>query len=242
VLSIFEREPVHRERYQNMVRALAPWAHLLRGKEGLDFGCSWGISSLAAYEAGARRVVGVEVLGERIPEGNEMLSEAGFSEQQIHLLHVPDTRKLPFEDEAFDFVLAQAVLEHIPQPRHLHLREMWRVLRPGGHMIIAETPNKYYPKEIHTTKLWFNHWLPEPLAFWRAVKFGKGYRDYVDPEEWTYSGWRGMGYYEMVKPLGGGYTLVPELENSRHKLLNRLGIPASILDPYPVWVLRKNGK
>jgi ubiquinone/menaquinone biosynthesis C-methylase UbiE len=67
---------------------------------------------------------------------------------------------LPFEDEEFDTVLPNAVLEHIPQPRDARIRDLWRVLKSGGVLIINETPNKYFPKETHTTGLWFNHWLP----------------------------------------------------------------------------------
>lgn len=42
-----------------------------------------------------------------------------------------DALRLPFRDGCFDLVLSQAVLEHVTDPA-LAVREMSRVLRPGG--------------------------------------------------------------------------------------------------------------
>ena len=43
---------------------------------------------------------------------------------------------LPFEDESFDAVIASFMLMFVPEPE-LAVREMWRVLRPGGRLVIA---------------------------------------------------------------------------------------------------------
>jgi SAM-dependent methyltransferase len=45
---------------------------------------------------------------------------------------------MPFGDDEFDVVVAAEVLEHIPQAaREPALREMLRVLRPGGRLIVT---------------------------------------------------------------------------------------------------------
>lgn len=44
--------------------------------------------------------------------------------------------ELPFEDNSFDFVWTEAVLEHIPQIEKA-LAEIARVTRPGGYILIA---------------------------------------------------------------------------------------------------------
>ena len=46
---------------------------------------------------------------------------------------------LPFRDETFDCVVSSQVIEHIPREQVL-FDEMWRVLRPGG-MLIIGTPD-----------------------------------------------------------------------------------------------------
>jgi ubiquinone/menaquinone biosynthesis C-methylase UbiE len=229
------------DRYHTMLEELRPLAHLFRDKTALDFGSSSGSSACALVTLGAGQVDGVEPVAASVREGLRIVNERGF-DHQIFLQHLEDTSHLPFAAEQFDFVLAQAVFEHIPQPRDAYLRELWRVLKPGGHLLIAETPNKYWPKEIHTTDLWFNHWLPERMAYKRAVRAGRSGNgwpgEYKKPDNWPSSGWRGMGYFEMVRPLDN-YVLIPERTRPRHRVFSALGIPASIIDPYPKWLLRK---
>ncbi|HEY8470975.1 MAG TPA: hypothetical protein VIL18_15095 [Longimicrobiales bacterium] len=35
------------------------------------------------------------------------------------------------------------------------------------------------------------------------------------------------------------WELIPERTHLRHRVLTALGLPASLLDPYPCWVLRR---
>ncbi|MGA2619717.1 MAG: methyltransferase domain-containing protein [Thermoguttaceae bacterium] len=51
---------------------------------------------------------------------------------------VPDLTHLPFADATFDSVTFIANLNHCPEPdRDAELRESWRVLKPGGNVIIS---------------------------------------------------------------------------------------------------------
>ena len=49
------------------------------------------------------------------------------------------TQRLPFDDSAFECVIAGEIIEHVPNPDSF-LREIRRVLRPGGVLVIS-TPN-----------------------------------------------------------------------------------------------------
>lgn len=64
---------------------------------------------------------------------------------------------LPFDDGVFDIVVTNHVVEHTPDQQK-HLREVLRVLKPGGHIYLA-TPNKYWLSDPHY-KLPFISWLP----------------------------------------------------------------------------------
>ena len=64
-----------------------------------------------------------------------------FTEQEIGFeIKQADVSELPFEDNSFDAVTCQTVLIHIENPLNA-LREMRRVLKPGGILICAEPNN-----------------------------------------------------------------------------------------------------
>lgn len=45
----------------------------------------------------------------------------------------------PYQDAAFDLVMAVEIIEHLENPRHV-LREVVRILKPGGRLVLT-TPN-----------------------------------------------------------------------------------------------------
>ncbi|HEX5808066.1 MAG TPA: class I SAM-dependent methyltransferase [Anaerolineales bacterium] len=54
---------------------------------------------------------------------------------------------LPFPSAAFDLILSHEVIEHVQDDR-LAIREMVRVLKPGGRIVLF-APNRGYPFETH---------------------------------------------------------------------------------------------
>jgi ubiquinone/menaquinone biosynthesis C-methylase UbiE len=229
-------DPTEIARYRTMYGVLAAYASYFTGRSVLDYGCSWGTSAVALHRLGARTVFGVDPDQARVEQGRGFLTRAQIPPDAIQLEHLADTRVLPVADRAYDFVLANGVLEHIPwNVRQAHIRELWRVVASGGVLVVNETPNSYYPKERHTTRLWFNQWLPERLAYRRAVRAGRYSHDI---DEWRGSGWRGLGWYELVEGIRD-WRLLPERSRVRHRLLTALGLPASLFDPAPTWVLQK---
>jgi SAM-dependent methyltransferase len=102
------------------------------GQRLLDIGCWDGYLLERIYEAGLyAELYGVDI----VPEGIEIVRAKGFQAQVVDLNEEP----LPFTDEYFDGVTMLAVLEHIFDP-YAVIREVHRVLRPGGEMVI-DVPN-----------------------------------------------------------------------------------------------------
>ncbi len=54
---------------------------------------------------------------------------------------------IPFASNTFDTVLSHEVIEHVADDR-LSLREMFRVTKPGGRILLF-CPNRWYPFETH---------------------------------------------------------------------------------------------
>lgn len=56
-------------------------------------------------------------------------------------LRTTDAERLPYEDASFDLVVGHAILHHLPEPDEA-VREIKRVLKPGGEMLLAGEPTR----------------------------------------------------------------------------------------------------
>ncbi len=94
----------------------------------------------------------------------------------VEFQHVSDAR-LPFEDETFDLVISNHVIEHVGQRSEqlIHLEELRRVVRRDGFVYVA-CPNRWTPFEPHF-RLPFLCWMPRAAStfFVRLFKRGSVY-------------------------------------------------------------------
>lgn len=75
-------------------------------------------------------------------------------------INIDDTGKLPVKSESYDFVFSSQVLEHVDDPR-AYLNECFRVLRPGGNLLIS------------THGIYEDHPCPEDLWRWTSTGLEK---------------------------------------------------------------------
>ena len=96
----------------------------------LDLGCGTGIVTrvLRKRLGGAVSSVGLDASPQMIAKARSLEPEADFREG--------NAMALPFPDASFDLVLAQQMLQFVPD-RATALREVRRVLRPGGRFIAS---------------------------------------------------------------------------------------------------------
>ena len=101
------------------------------GTRVLDVGCGVGRLMLRIARRGCR-VTGVELIRADLRSARRLLGEVW---QQVELIE-GDGGRLPFADESFDFVTCTETLEHVAD-YGLALRELARVLRPGGNLAVS---------------------------------------------------------------------------------------------------------
>jgi SAM-dependent methyltransferase len=105
----------------------------------LDVGCGSGQFLFRALKREGNRAVGTELDPEQLAAARELLEAAGAPPRFSLVCQPPDV--LPFKDGAFDYVLSADVMEHVGlENQEAVLREMRRVLRPGGTLLL-HTPN-----------------------------------------------------------------------------------------------------
>ena len=91
-----------------------------------------------------------------------------------------DAQVLPFKDAIFDSVSTFSVIEHVPE-QHLAIREVSRVLKPGGELIL-QVPNKYFFIDLHTG-IPLLHCFPSSIRRWLLRKLGyKGLSDVMNTQ------------------------------------------------------------
>ena len=139
------------------------------GRRILDAGCGSGPLSAALRDRGAV-VTGIDASAEMLALARRRLGDD-------ITLHVGDLRgRLPFDDGAFDDVIASLVLHYL-QDWGPTLAELRRVLRPGGRLIasvdhpfVAYTIQAPRPDYFASTSYsfdWTVNGQSVPMTFWR---------------------------------------------------------------------------
>lgn len=60
-------------------------------------------------------------------------------------LHLDGSKPLPFKDATYDFIVASHLIEHIKEWQ-VTLAEWWRVIKPGGHLVLYWPHPELYPR------------------------------------------------------------------------------------------------
>jgi len=153
--------------FRRRALTLLNYLDLHDGETVLDCGCGMGVYMMMMRRLRDVNIVGVDGDVGRLEWAEREGVDARLSRVDIH--------RLPFADNSFDKVLMSEVLEHLSDDRKA-MREVFRVLKPGGTLALS-VPHANYPplwdpinKVIEAlglrpirrpgliTGLWSNHW------------------------------------------------------------------------------------
>lgn len=218
----------------DLARRFTSW----RSKRVLDLGCGNGAYTVEIAREGAY-TCGIDIELVRLTTFARRV--AGVSNLDIGCAA---GEHLPLRDASFDVVFCIETLEHVADERQT-LRELRRVLRPGG-VLVLTIPNKWYLFETHglrphwlkkSNRYPFVSWLPRSihsrLANARIYAAGD-IRRLLDE-----TGWYGIHVQWMLPPLDVVRPLV--LRNGLRRLLalgeqtplRRLGVSMVIVANKP---------
>lgn len=124
----------------------------------LDYGCAEGGYAEVLLNSGVSSLVGVDVEVGRIKQAAaRRIPNAEF--------RAFNGRELEFLDDSFDGAFVNEVLEHVVDEQ-ASLRSIYRVLRPGGYLVLI-SPNRWFPFEGHgTTIMGVEVPFPTPVIPW----------------------------------------------------------------------------
>ena len=118
------------ERHEYKTRLLEEFAKGSDGKTLLEVGCGLGV------ELGRLGKLGFDVTG--IDLAPAAVDLAGRYLKRLHVkgrTRVQNAEEMDFPDKSFDAVYSSGVIQHTPDIRKA-IAEMFRVLRPGGKMMV----------------------------------------------------------------------------------------------------------
>ena len=114
----------------------------------LDLGCGRGaVLLMAAAHIPHGRAIGIDIWSHKDQSGNAMdvtLRNAKVEGVADRIeLKTADMRQLPFADGSVDVIVSNVAIHNISDAagRERAIDEAWRVLRPGGRLLIADISN-----------------------------------------------------------------------------------------------------
>ncbi|MEZ5040413.1 MAG: methyltransferase domain-containing protein [Saprospiraceae bacterium] len=174
-----EKTKNFRSSLNRMNEALASFGGIQSGAVVLDAGCGVGGSSIFLAKELGCKVTGIS-LSEQQVESARNNAKAKRVELSTRF-EKADFRSTPFEAASFDVVwaLESAVYD---AEKHDFLQEVFRLLKPGGRLILGEyikTPQVMRPREKKIFYKWLNAWAITDLStldHLKAVATARGFQ------------------------------------------------------------------
>lgn len=123
----------------DLIEELLAWAGVQQAAQILDVGCGIGGSSLYLAKKFNAKVTGITLSPVQANRAIARSQAAGLADRTS--FQVADALAMPFADNSFDLVWTLESGEHMPDKQQF-LRECYRVLKPGGTLLMATWCNR----------------------------------------------------------------------------------------------------
>ena len=133
----------------------------IRGKDVLDFGCGVGAEAVEMARV-ARSVFGLDIVPASLETARQRAEVAGVADT-CTFGTTPPTKRV-------DVIISLDSFEHFDDPSAI-FRQMYSLLRPGGHVIVSFGPPWFHPLGGHLFSVfpWAHLIFTEPaLIAWRS--------------------------------------------------------------------------
>lgn len=142
------------------------------GSKALDVCCGTGDWSFSLSEAVGKtgQVIGLDFSENMLSIAKKRNEEANYS--NLSFQH-GNAMELPFEDNYFDYVTIGFGLRNVPDYMQV-LKEMYRVVKPGGKVVCLETSHPTLPVYKQLYYFYFRYIMP---LFGKL--FAKSYQEYA---------------------------------------------------------------
>ena len=101
-------------------------------------------------------VHGIDLNDKQLKAAKPRLDQLSFAKDRFQIEEM-DASKMTFKDSSFDGAFLCWVLEHVPNPSEV-LKEVHRVLRPGGKVFITEVMNSTFFLDPYSPNVW-KYWM-----------------------------------------------------------------------------------
>jgi glycosyltransferase involved in cell wall biosynthesis/ubiquinone/menaquinone biosynthesis C-methylase UbiE len=120
-------------------------AGLEPGMKIVDIGCGRGEIVYHCARIGCK-IWGMDYSSQAVRIAADVLTDIlSGEERQRYLIQQANARSLPFESEAIDIVFMLDIVEHLyPAELGEALQEVYRILKPGGLLVVHTIPNLWY--------------------------------------------------------------------------------------------------
>lgn len=161
----------------------------LKGGKILDWGCRHAVDACLIRS----------FLGNDVEIHGCDVSDFGYKVfwdfARLQYSKIDHSYRLPYSDNQFDFIVGSGVLEHVPNDQK-SLDELFRILKPDGHLAITFLPNSWsFAEALLEALRQFHHVRRYSLRRFKRTLLHSGFRVVKS------------GYHQVVPTLAGGDEL-----------------------------------